>query len=281
MYHVKGSSMKNFKRIAALAGVVILLLIFCLPMAFAWGSSENAQALFRGAFAAAVLVPIVAYVFWMAYRIWGNKKPREDENRMIENIIFDVGNVLMGYDWEEYLRSYDFPEEKYQKIADAVFRNPIWEEQDRGQHKESWYVDKFVESAPEYEADIREVVRRDPECMHLYDYAETWVRYLKDKGYHVYILSNYATDTLERTEDKLTFLKYVDGAVFSCQVKQIKPEPEIYKTLLGRYHLDPEKSVFLDDRAENCEAARKQGIHAIQFKSFKQAAAELEKLGVN
>ena len=47
--------MKNFKRIAALAGVVILLLIFCLPMAFAWGSSENAQALFRGAFAAAVL----------------------------------------------------------------------------------------------------------------------------------------------------------------------------------------------------------------------------------
>ncbi|MFQ7787327.1 MAG: hypothetical protein ACLRIP_04245 [Blautia massiliensis (ex Durand et al. 2017)] len=40
--------MKNFKRIAALAGVVILLLIFCLPMAFAWGSSENAQALFRG-----------------------------------------------------------------------------------------------------------------------------------------------------------------------------------------------------------------------------------------
>ena len=101
MYHVKGSSMKNFKRIAALAGVVILLLIFCLPMAFAWGSSENAQALFRGAFAAAVLVPIVAYVFWMAYRIWGNKKPREDENRMIENVIFDVGNVLMGYDWEE------------------------------------------------------------------------------------------------------------------------------------------------------------------------------------
>lgn len=43
MYHVKGSSMKNFKRIAALAGVVILLLIFCLPMAFAWGSSENAR----------------------------------------------------------------------------------------------------------------------------------------------------------------------------------------------------------------------------------------------
>ena len=103
--------MKNFKRIAARAGVVILLLVFCLPMVFAWGSSENSQALFRGAFAAAVLVPIVAYVFWMSYRIWGPEKPKEDENRMIENVIFDVGNVLMGYDWEEYLKSYYFPEE--------------------------------------------------------------------------------------------------------------------------------------------------------------------------
>ena len=58
---------------------------------------------------------------------------------MIQNLIFDVGNVLMGYDWEEYLKSYTFPEEKYQKIADATFRNPIWEEQDRALHEESWY----------------------------------------------------------------------------------------------------------------------------------------------
>ena len=27
----------------------------------------------------------------------------------------------MGYDWEEYLKSYNFPEEKYEKIADATF----------------------------------------------------------------------------------------------------------------------------------------------------------------
>jgi len=167
------------------------------------------------------------------------------------------------------------------KIAEVVFQSNTWNERDRSSETEQYYVDQMVKAAPEYEKDIREVMRRSDETIEKTDYAETWVRYLKDKGYHVYILSNYATDTLERTEDKLTFLKYVDGAVFSCQVKQIKPEPEIYKTLLGRYHLDPEKSVFLDDRAENCEAARKQGIHAIQFKSFKQAAAELEKLGVN
>ena len=272
--------MKNFKRIAALAGVIILLLIFCLPMVFAWGSSENSQALFRGAFAAAVLVPIVAYVFWMAYRIWGNKKPEENPNRMIENIIFDVGNVLVDYGWENYLRGYGFPEEKFQKIADATFRNPVWEEQDRAMHDESWYVDRFVESAPEYEKEIREVIRRDSECIHLKDYAETWVKYLKNQGYHLYVLSNYGSYMLDRTKQDMTFLKYMDGVIFSCDVHEIKPEADIYKTLLKRFNLKPEKSVFLDDREVNCEGARKAGIRAIQFKDLKQAAGELEKLGV-
>ena len=46
------------------------------------------------------------------------------------------------------------------------------------------------------------MVRRDPECMHLYDYAETWVKYLKNQGYHLYVLSNYGTYMLERTKKR-------------------------------------------------------------------------------
>ena len=239
----------KIKKIGAWIAIIILLLACCMPMIFAFGNGEDSQVYFKASLAVAIMVPIMAYAIWMVYKLLNRNKKVVDSD--MENIIFDVGQVLVKYDWETYLDSFGFPKEERDKIA-----------------------------APEYEKDIREVMRRSDETIEKTDYAETWVRYLKDKGYHVYILSNYATDTLERTEDKLTFLKYVDGAVFSCQVKQIKPEPEIYKTLLGRYHLDPDKSVFLDDRAENCEAARKQGIHAIQFKAFKQAAAELEKLGV-
>ena len=79
--------MKN-KRIWAIIGVVVLLVIFCLPMVFALGSSENSQALFRGAFGAAFLVPVMAYIFIMIYRIFG-KKEKEVDGEM-KNIIFDV-----------------------------------------------------------------------------------------------------------------------------------------------------------------------------------------------
>ena len=66
---------------------------------------------------------------------------------------------------------------------------------------------------------------------------------------------------LDRTKKDMPFLKYMDGVVFSCDVQQIKPEVDIYETLLKRYDLKPEKSVFMDE-------------------NLKQAAKELEELGV-
>ena len=62
--------------------------------------------------------------------------------------------------------------------------------------------------------------------------------------------------------------------------EQLKPEADIYQTLLDKFGLKAEECVFIDDRPVNCEGAQKAGIHTICFKSFKQAAAELEALGV-
>ena len=211
----------KLKKAGAWIAIVILLLACCLPMFFAFGSGENSQNYFKASLAVAIMVPILAYAIWMVYKLLNkNKKVVESD---MENIIFDVGKVLVKFEWEKYLDSFGFPKEKRDKIAKAVFESETWNERDRSSEDEQYYVDKMIKDAPEYADDIREVMRRSGETIERMDYAETWVRYLKDKGYHVYILSNYATYTLEKTEEELTFLKYVDGAVFSCQVKQIKP----------------------------------------------------------
>lgn len=269
----------NWKRYGALAAIVLILVAFCLPMIFAFGTSEHSQALFRGSLGAALLAPVLIYAMMLVYRIL-NRTKKAGESEM-ENIIFDVGQVLVKFNWKEYLDSFGFSEEKTEKLANAIFLSETWNERDRGTLREEEYVNQMVQKLPEYEEDIREIMRRSDETIVPTEYADTWIQYLKNKGYHIYILSNYSEETLRTTrKNKLTFLKYVDGAVFSCDVKQIKPEPEIYQTLLNRYKLDSKKSVFLDDRKENCEGAEKFGIHTILFTSFKQAAAELEKLGI-
>ena len=84
----------------------------------------------------------------------------------------------------------------------------------------------------------------------------------------------------DRNKKEMTFLKYMDGTVFSCDVKMLKPEHQIYEKVLEQFSLKAEESVFIDDRPENCQGAREVGIRAIEFKNFKQATEELEKLGV-
>lgn len=269
--------MKNLKRYAAILAVILLLAVFCLPMVFAFGKSENSQALFRGAMGAAMLLPILLYAFLLIYRVFGKKK---EEDRAVKNIVFDVGQVLVKYDWQSFLAGFGFDKAKYERLADITFRSQTWQERDRGCLPDEEYVEQMVKSAPEYEKEIREIMRRSAETISIMDYSKTWVQYLKEQGYHIYILSNFCSYMLERTKASMGFLEYVDGAVFSCDVNQLKPEPEIYHTLLDRFGLKPEETVFLDDREENCAAAEKEGIHAIRFTSFKAAAAELEKLGV-
>ena len=268
----------KIKKIGAWIAIIILLLACCMPMIFAFGNGEDSQVYFKASLAVAIMVPIMAYAIWMVYKLLNRNKKVVDSD--MENIIFDVGQVLVKYDWETYLDSFGFPKEERDKIAEVVFQSNTWNERDRSSETEQYYVDQMVKAAPEYEKDIREVMRRSDETIEKTDYAETWVKYLKNQGYHLYVLSNYGTYMLERTKKDMPFLKYMDGVVFSCDVQQIKPEVDIYETLLKRYDLKPEKSVFMDDRAINCEGARKAGIRTIQFENLKQAAKELEELGV-
>ena len=38
-----------------------------------------------------------------------------------DTIIFDIGNVLLAYDWRSYLQEFDFSPEVFRIIAEAVF----------------------------------------------------------------------------------------------------------------------------------------------------------------
>ena len=266
----------KIKKIGAWIAIIILLLACCMPMFFAFGNGEDSQGYFKASLAVAIMVPIMAYAIWMVYKLLNRNKKVVDSD--MENIIFDVGQVLVKYDWETYLDSFSFPKEERDKIAEVVFQSNTWNERDRSSETEQYYVDQMVKAAPEYEKDIREVMRRSDETIEKTDYAEIWVRYLKDKGYHIYILSNYATDTLERTEDKLTFLKYVDGAVFSCQVKQIKPEPDIYLEACRQIHVMPEQAYAIEDSYNGIRSAHAAGLHPIMVPDLAPVTEEMQEL---
>lgn len=197
---------------------------------------------------------------------------------MIKNIIFDVGKVLVEYDPDGMMKKLGFDEETLQTVNQAVFQNELWNESDRGVLSPEELLEAFIANNPAYEKEIRQVIDAVGDTISLMPYTVEWVKGLKEKGYHLYILSNYAEYTYEKTSHKMEFLPYMDGVVFSYRCKLIKPEKEIYEYICKTYELKPEESVFLDDRKDNVEAARNMGMHGIVFENYAQGSETLEQL---
>lgn len=198
---------------------------------------------------------------------------------MIKNIILDVGKVLVEWEPEEAFRKLGFDEKTVAAVAAATVNSVEWNESDRSALSDEDILAMFIRKAPEYEREIRLFWDNLDLPIYQYDYVQDWIAGMKKQGFRVYILSNYGRHTYACTKDgALSFLEQVDGAVFSFQVHQIKPEPEIYRTLLDKYNLVPEECVFFDDRADNIAAAEQIGIHGIQFENYKQAVDELNRM---
>ncbi len=197
---------------------------------------------------------------------------------MIRNIVFDIGNVLAGFIWEEFYRSFGYPEEIFERLADATVRSPFWNEMDRGGLSDEELIEGFIKNDPSIEKEIREVFKNVNGMIRRYDYAVPWIRELKEKGFHVYVISNFAHKAHMDCIKALDFLEEIDGGILSYQVKLIKPAPEIYRLLCSKYDLKAEECVFIDDLPKNVEAAQKEGMQGIVFQDLKQAKEELEVL---
>ena len=197
---------------------------------------------------------------------------------MIKNIVFDIGNVLAGFVWQEYYRSFGFGEEIFEKLADATVRSELWNEMDRGKLSDDQLLEGFIQNDPSIEKEIREVFRNIKNIIRRYDYAIPWIKELKSRGYGVYYISNFARKAYEECGEALDFLEEMDGGILSYRVKLIKPSPLIYQLLCSRYELKAEECVFIDDTVKNVEAAVKDGIKCITFHTLDQVKEELENL---
>lgn len=196
---------------------------------------------------------------------------------MIKNIVLDIGYVLIGFEWMEHIRK-RFDEETANIVTDAIWKKGYWSELDRGVLSDEEILELFYSEAPEHRQEIKEAFDNVGECLLKRDYAIPWIDELKDRGFRVYYLSNYSEHLMRVNPSVLDFLQHMDGGVFSCHVKKIKPDPEIYQRLFEKYELHPEECLFFDDREENVVTAQKLGMQAVQFETYEQAKAVTDSL---
>lgn len=198
----------------------------------------------------------------------------------IHTVILDIGNVLLDFDYIRCFRSL-FDEETAQTIANiSIRKSEVWAEMDRGVLSYEEAIALIVQGAPHLEKEIRFGIKELYERIDSYPYAVDWIKDLKEKGYRVYILSNYGEKPFADSMARMPFLQYVDGRLISYEAREIKPNAAIYQMLCDKFDIEPEKAVFIDDSAINIAGAKAFGLNTILFTGYEDAVEKLKAYGI-
>ena len=109
---------------------------------------------------------------------------------MIKNIIFDIGNVLVTFDWEDLAREIGFTDDDIQILVERVIGDR-WDEFDRGVMPEDEALKYIQEVLPGLEDKFATLWYRIDEAIAVYSYVDGWMKDLKEEGYNIYLLSNF------------------------------------------------------------------------------------------
>ena len=182
---------------------------------------------------------------------------------MMKNVIMDMGKVLLSYDPHVILNKVCETEEEKQLILANLFESEIWLMGDRGEITNEQRYDLAKEHLPkELHGKLKECVTHWDICMHPIAGAKEFCHRCREKGYGIYVLSN-ACDHFYDYFPKHYDMNFFDGVMVSSDVHLIKPDTRIYELLCETYDLNPEECVFIDDRLENVEAAKRVGMKGI------------------
>lgn len=228
---------------------------------------------------------------------------------MTHTIIFDLGNVLIGWNPRQlYRKVFDSPE-KADWFVDNIVTLDWNEEQDRGrpiaeatellvrQHPE-WekeiriYYDRWTESfsgsIPGSVDILKQLAAATREESTLTTNIEMATRRSKvssfdsqERAYRLLALTNWSAELFPWARESFDFLSLFEDIIVSGEVKMKKPEPPIYLHLRDKHQLgDFSGCIFIDDSARNVATARSLGLDAIHFQNPNQLAAALRHRGV-
>ena len=197
----------------------------------------------------------------------------------IENIVFDIGNVLIGWKPEKFFQTVFDDKDKMNYFLENVCSMDWNLKQDKGrsladgtrmlQLKFPKFKDEIALFYPNFDKMIDGEIKENVALLEP----------LKS-NYKVLALSNWSIETFPETRKKFPFLNIFDDMVLSGEEKTIKPEKKIYKILLERNKIKARHCLFIDDNIKNIEMAKALGFVTIHYTPEVNLKAEMIKLGI-
>jgi putative hydrolase of the HAD superfamily len=196
-------------------------------------------------------------------------------------ILFDVGGVLLTNGWDHRERAAIVDQSHLDAAALEAHHAKAFEPWERGEITLDEYLDAAVFYEPrsftheEFFAAI---------CAQSKELPDGAIRILKELAAShkcmVGSLNNEARETHEFRMQKFGLRQYLEFTFTSCYMGLRKPDPAIYRRVLGILGKSAERSLFIDDRLENVAAAAAVGMKALRFTGAVALRRDLQALEV-
>jgi 2-haloacid dehalogenase len=195
--------------------------------------------------------------------------------------VFDVGNVLYGWDPHSFLaRQIPEDEARLRYIEDV----DLW-----GWHDTLDAGRPFAEAAaelsekfPDYAAHISAWGERFGETISdPVPGVHAIVEELDERGVPLFAITNFSAEfwaPFRARED--AFFRRFRNIVVSGEERLLKPDPALYYRALDRFGLKPAEALFVDDRKINVEGAEAVGMRGHLFTDAVGLRKRLEAEGV-
>ncbi len=200
---------------------------------------------------------------------------------MIRAVIFDIGNVLLGWRPEDFYDREIGPERRAQLFSEVDLNEMNLRVDAGGDFRETVYAK--AEQHPEWSDEVRMWHDRWLELAGpVIDRSVRMMRALRANGTPVHALTNFGVDSFElaRNHPEFDFLNEFDVPFVSGRMRMVKPDAGIYAAVEERLGLPTESLFFTDDREDNITAAAARGWQTHLFDGPEGLAAALLERGL-
>ena len=194
---------------------------------------------------------------------------------MIDTIIFDFGDIFINLDkqatidglerlglssWNEDLEQLNISFEKGQISRDAFLLG----------------IQKQIPNAT-----IDEILTAWNAVLLDFPLYRLEFLQLLSKKFRLFLLSNTDAIHIDHFEQREgasffgDFYQCFEKVYFSYEMGMRKPDAEIYTTLINRHELAPKRTLFVDDKKDNTDAAKALGLHVWNLQVGKEDVIEL------
>ena len=195
---------------------------------------------------------------------------------MIKNIVFDIGDVLVGYNPNNYAEKVNISIENLDKAHEILVHTKEWRDYLDGNIENAEILERLINQNPEYMEEFELLILKENTKHITYEIKENTDLLKKlANTYNIYLLSNITKETMDSFKEIYDFEKKTKGAVYSYEAHIGKPHKEIYDLLFSKYNLKPNECIFIDDKLHNIEKANELGMIGIQYTNYENLINEL------